>query len=149
MCDFLQRFFYRLYPSSKKESTSNMTYANWLRCVCLIATITHFTLIIFCLAFCGFGPMAFNFFQAAFAYSCYLTLREREMIVYIILLVGQIIYCSMKLLNGGEDGEPAAATQTGGYIGNIVAAAILLYMSIRAEWLFNSTGGLRGNGLTK
>ena len=55
----------------------------------------------------------------------------------------------MKLLNGGDSDEPPAATQTGGLIGNVVACSILLYMSIRAEWMFNKTGGLRGDGLSK
>ena len=50
---------------------------------------------------------------------------------------------------GGGDDTAAAATQTGGYIGNCVACGILLYMSVRATWKFHQTGGLRGDGLTR
>ena len=143
----MQRCFFGFYPSTKKE-TQNKKWGDWMRCVCLIATVLHFVLIVFCLAFCGFGPMIFNFFQCMFVYSVYLTLREREMIGYLLLLVGQIVYCTTKLM-GGDDEKAAAATQTGGYIGNIVACGILLYMAGRAEWMFHQTGGLHGDGLTK
>ena len=87
--------------------------------------------------------MIFNFFQGVFAYSVYLTLRQREMVVYIILLLGQIAQCLTVIFK--DKVQPLGAFQQGGYIGNTVACCILLYLSAKALWSFHSTGGLHGD----
>ena len=63
---------------------------------------------IFCLALVGAGAMVFNFLQGLWAYSVYLTLREREAIVYLLLLAGQIVHSTFFLI-GDDDGQPAGA----------------------------------------
>ena len=62
--------------------------ATWFRCLALISTFVHFGLLIFCLAFVGAYTMIFNLAQCFFVYSVYLTVRETEMIIYILLLIG-------------------------------------------------------------
>ena len=59
-----------------------------MRCLALISTIVHFGMLIFCLALVGLYPMLFNLAQCFFVYSVYLTVREKEMVVYLLLLLG-------------------------------------------------------------
>ena len=71
--------------------------------MCLIATLLHFTLVLLSLALIGFKPMLFNLVQVIWVYSCYLTLREREVVVYLVVLAAQIVYCVTRILGIGED----------------------------------------------
>ena len=73
ICDCLERVFFRLFPTKKKETTN--PNGDWLRCVMLIATLLHFGMALFCMALVGFGAMILNILQAIWAYSVYLTLR--------------------------------------------------------------------------
>ena len=86
MCECLERMFFRFYPATKKPTET--PEGEWMRCLSLISMIIHQCLFIFCLALVGAGPMVLNFLQACWVYSVYLTMREREMIVYMILLLG-------------------------------------------------------------
>ena len=144
MCDCLEKWFFRFYPSKKKETET--PEGEWLRCVALISTILHEALFIFCLALVGFGPMIFNFLQGLWTYSIYLTLREREMAFYMILLIGQVVQCVLGLLGigGGDDTDKLGAFQMGGMIANTVACGILLVMNGRAWYQFHESGGLHG-----
>ena len=87
----------------------------------------------------GAGPMILNFLQACWIYSVYLTMREREMVIYLILLLGQIAQCITMLFAGN-----VRAYQTGGLIGNATACGILLVLNGRALWKFHESGGLHG-----
>ena len=62
--------------------------AKWMRCIALISSFVHFGMLIFCLALVGVYPMLFNIAQCFWIYSVYLTLREREMLFYLLLLMG-------------------------------------------------------------
>ena len=86
--DMMERGFFRFYPTKKKETTN--PNGDWLRCVMCIATILHFGMGLFCMALVGFGAMILNILQCIWSYSVYLTLRQREMIFYILLLMGQL-----------------------------------------------------------
>ena len=104
MCDFFNRCFFKLYPAKKKDTTNEVSY--WLRMMLLVASILHFTLTMLSLALIGFKPMVFNLIQVMWSYSCYLTLREREVVVYLLILVAQISYCLTRILGlGDEHGE--------------------------------------------
>ena len=50
-------------------------------------TLVHGLLFVFSLTFVGFLPMFYNLILTSWCYSCYLTLREREIIVYFLMIV--------------------------------------------------------------
>ena len=91
MSDCGARVFFYLYPSKRKEIPEGNDDGEYLRVMLLIAIILHSGLAFFCLAFVGFWPMLINVIQAAFAYSCYLTMREREVVFYLFLLIVQVV----------------------------------------------------------
>ena len=90
MCSTLERIFFSLYPSSSK--TAETPEGDWLRRMLFISLFVHAGLAGWALALIGFWPMIINLAQLAWAYSCYLTLREREIAVYMVLLLAQLIY---------------------------------------------------------
>ena len=136
--DCLERTFFRLFPTKKKE-TENPN-GEWLRCVMAIATFLHFGMALFCMALVGFPAMILNFIQSIWSYSVYLTLREREMILYIVALLAQFANSFCFLFRGEE--KPTGAFQTGGTIADIVFCGIMLIVGGRALWKFHETGGL-------
>ena len=88
MCEKLEKCFFFFYPSKPKAVPEGHEDARWFRVIALISTFVHFGLLIFCLALVGPYAMLFNLGQCFFVYSVYLTLREREMAVYLLLLIG-------------------------------------------------------------
>ena len=86
MCNLLEKWFFKFYPTTKKVAET--AEGDWIRRLCVISTIIHLGLFVFCLALVGFGAMIFNCCQIMMSYSVYLTLREREMALYILLLLG-------------------------------------------------------------
>ena len=146
MCGTLEKYFFKFYPTMKKKAYTSE--GEWMRCVSAISVVIHNCLFIFCLAFVGFYPMIFNFVQACWSYSVYLTLREREMAFYLLLLVGQVV-CDLSLIRRAEEGK-IVGLQLGGFIGNMVACGILLWANGRAWYSFRNSGGLRGkSGMTE
>ena len=134
----LERAFFRLWPTVKKETIN--PNGDWLRCIMCIATVMHFGMALFCMALVGFPAMILNMLQCLWTYSVYLTLREREMCLYILALLAQIAQSLCFLFRGEE--KPTGAFQTGGTIGNIVGCGVMLIVGGRALWLFHKTGGL-------
>ena len=134
----LERAFFRLFPTTRKETTN--PNGEWLRCINCIATLMHFGMALFCMALVGFPAMILNILQCIWSYSVYLTLREREMCLYLLALLAQIAQSLCFLFRGEE--KPTGAFQTGGTIGNIVGCGVMLVVGGRALWLFHNTGGL-------
>ena len=113
--------------------------------MCLTATIIHFVLVLLSLALIGFKPMVFNLIQTMWSYSCYLTLRERECVVYLVILALQVTYCVTRILGLGEKSDDKKGTFQS--LGNmiILGCCILLgYMVGKAYWDFHKRGGLKG-----
>ena len=78
------------------------------------------------------------------SYSVYLTLREREMALYIFLLLVQIGHCfAVIFLSEKQKGT----FQLAGFIINIVACSILIYLNGRSWYMFRTSGGLHGKGI--
>ena len=142
MCECLERWFFKFFPTKRKHVEPDYAAGNWFRCIALISCILHNLLFIFCLALVGAGPMIINFLQAVWCYSIFLTLREREMIVYMVMILGQISQCVTMLLKDRD--IPLGAFQTGGLIGNSVACILLLIFNGRALYKFHMCGGLHG-----
>ena len=95
-----ERTFFSLYPTIKKEAETEEGV--WLRKTLFAASIVHSVLTMGCLAIVGFMPMLFNMLQACWSYSCYLTLREREVWVYMVILFLQLFYLVLHLLGFGD-----------------------------------------------
>jgi len=72
--------------------------------MCLFATLAHGGLTVLGLALVGFICMIMNLVQCCFTYSCYLTLREREIWIYMFLLLAQVLLNTLDIL-GITDGE--------------------------------------------
>ena len=141
-CCGCNALFFKFYPSIKKEARNEESL--WLRKMCLIATVIHFSLSILSLALIGFGPMIFNLLQTCWIYSCYLTLREREVAVYLFILLGQTIYCIFAILGVGEDpGTESGAFQSLGHIIILCFLVLMAYLVGKAEWDFHQRGGLK------
>ena len=142
MCGFLGRWFFRFYPSNPKKAETKE--GEWMRFVSKISTVVHTILVALCLALIGFSPLIFNFLQAMWSYSVYLTLREREMALYIFLLLVQIGHCFAVIFTSEKK---QGTFQLAGFIANIVACCILTYLNARAWYEFRTTGGLHGKGV--
>jgi hypothetical protein len=84
MCKQMQRLFFNLYPSKMKQVVS--TDGRRVRKSILFALVLHVLLFFFCLAVVGFIPMLANFMLSCWSYSCYLTIREKEIVIYLVLL---------------------------------------------------------------
>ena len=108
MCLTLNRLFFALFPTTKKIAQTEE--GHWLRRMLFIAAFCHFGLSIWALAIIGFWPMFFNLLQLTSSYSCYLTLRERQIWIYMIILVMQVIYLVCCLV--GLDDHGARETST-------------------------------------
>ena len=141
MCECMNRFFFKLYPARKKETRNEASRC--LRNVLLIATLLHFTLVLLSLALIGFKPMIFNLAQVMICYSCYLTIREREVVFYLLVLAAQIFYCVTRILGFGEEEQKGTFQSLGNMI--IMGVCVLLaYLVGKAWWDFHSRGGLKG-----
>ena len=102
-------------------------------------TICHWVLFVFSLCLVGFFPMIYNLLLAAWAYSCYLTLREREVVVYFIFMTAAIVIAIARFFRGNEGSWQSLAglVDLGVYM-------LLLYISVKYYYYFRISGGLHG-----
>ena len=70
-----RKIFFVLWPRKMKQALT--PEGETLRTACTIATVVHTLMYLMCIAVVGFTPTVVNLINAAFAYSCKLTLRER------------------------------------------------------------------------
>ncbi len=135
------RLFFSLYPSKRKEIPEDNVDGHTLRVMLLIATIAHSLLAFFCLAFVGFWPMIINVIQAAWAYSCYLTMREREIVLYLFLLCVQIICQFFGLFSNESENDKGSIKFLGAMI-CICTCSIMGYLVGKEYYSFRMIGGL-------
>ena len=137
------RVFFSLYPSQKFQAFTEE--GHWLRKVCLIATICHLSMTILGLALVGFQCMILNLLECLWMYSCYLTLREREVWVYMIILLILLTMNVLDLLGitDGEESVESSMQQLGQFI--VLAITVLMFYFVgRASYMFRKSGGLHG-----
>ena len=142
MCTWFSRLFFKIYPSKKKEARNHD--AVWLRKMCLLAGFIHGSLALLAMALIGFWPMIFNLLQFFWIYSCYLTLREREVVFYLVILLVQTSYCVCRILGVGEDSSEEKGTFQS--LGNIIILCFLVllgYLIGKAEWDFHQRGDMK------
>ena len=144
MCDTFGRIFFALWPSKKK--TAYTEEGLWLRKMCMIACVCHFGLSLTGLAIIGFMTMLINFLQTCWAYSCYLTLREREIWTYCVILFFQVLLQTLDLLGVGDDpAHPESSMQTLGHLICLCVCCLLGYAVGKSSYDFRKAGGLHGN----
>ena len=138
MGNHVARAFWCLYPHELKPSFT--PEGRSIRGAFKALTIIHTIMFVFCLTIVGFVPMLYNLGLASWAYSCYLTLREREMIVYFILIVAALGQQIGSYFTGKEEGS----WQSLGGLVNLGIYVLCLYVAARYYAYFRMSGGLRG-----
>ena len=138
MGNHIARAFWCLYPNELKPFYTPEGKA--IRGAFKALTIIHVVMFVFCLTMVGFVPMLYNLGLSSWAYSCYLTLREREIIIYFILIVFALIQQIGTYFNDKTYGN----WQTLGGLVNLGIYALCLYVSARYYAYFRMSGGLRG-----
>ena len=138
MGNFFARAFFCLWPNQSKhyftDEGRRMRYA--------MAAVTGLHGFMFVLSLClvGFYPMLYNLLLAAWAYSCYLTLREREIVFYFILVVVASVLELMRLFDENKEGS----WQSLGGMAELGLYCLALYISGRYYYVFRISGGLHG-----
>ena len=142
MCESLSKLFFRWYPNDKKRAPTRQ--GRYLRKALLLACALHVGLFFFSFAVVGFSAMIMNLVEAAWSYSCYLTLRERAILFYMVLLL--IGFClNVASLCKDELGN----LQILGKFINLIVSVLLGYIIGRGYYQFRKTGGLHGHGPTE
>ena len=77
--------FFRYYPQQKKKTETHE--GEQFRFCLGLDTAVHVVLFFGSFAFVGFKSALINLALACWAYSCYLTMREKQAIFYVVLLV--------------------------------------------------------------
>ena len=98
-------------------------------------------LFFFCLAVVGFIPMLANFLLSCWSYSCYLTIREKEIVIYLVLLGFGSIQGGLSLMH-----DVLGNFQVLGKIINLVTYCMLMFIVGKCYYAFRHSGGLRGMG---
>ena len=77
------------YPSVMIKAQTKA--AEDLRCIVRCSTMLHIFFFVFCLALVGPKEMFVNMMLALWAYSCYLTLYDMEILMYLLFLASATI----------------------------------------------------------
>ena len=81
-----KKVMHKMYPPVPKIAWT--TQGKWLRTMVGFFCIMHVIFFVVALAITGFGPMMASMFLSIWSYSCYLTLREWTVILYILFVAG-------------------------------------------------------------
>ena len=100
MGNYFERCFFRFYPSKQKKTDTEEGV--WMRRTMMLTFLAHFSLAVFTLACVGFWEMFTNVIMSCWAYSAYLTMREKAIILYMVLLVGQITFNACSITGIGQ-----------------------------------------------
>ena len=90
--------------------------------------------------------MFLNLLQLCSAYSCYLTLRERQVWFYMIMLLVQVIYAILTLVGIDKDDEKKLSSMQ--FLGKLISVCICVivgWLVGKAYYDFRKSGGLHGS----
>ena len=119
-------FFYLWPTESKRILEGDPPETKRMRYAMLAVTILHCLGFALALAMVGFWPMLYNGILAAWAYSCYLTIREKEILVYFILLIGSFILTMLRFGSGSS----TSTTEALGSIQSLCTVLLLILMGL-------------------
>lgn len=141
MTDYLGKIFFTLFPSKPKHIST--PEGKNLRKMLGMFMILHIFFFIASLTAMGFVPMLSELGFIIWTFSCYLTLREWEIIMYFVALTCGTIYGLLNLFS-------AKNISLLFYILNEIFYFSALYFGTLAYKDFRMSGGIHGtNGRTR
>ncbi|CDW88769.1 UNKNOWN [Stylonychia lemnae] len=135
MMQFPQRVFFRLYPSQQKETDT--LEGDHLRTTVGVLCILHSVFFLVSLTVIGFYSMLMEVAYAVWLYSCYLTLKEWQVVLYIIALFFGFAHGIFNLFQFSD-------MRLLFYIINLVYYGCALFFIIKNYKDFRVTGGIHG-----
>ena len=134
-----KKIFFRLYPNKLKPADTHQGL--YLRKVLRVLTFLHVLFFFVCLTIVGFLPMLSELGLSAWCYSCYLTLKEWQVILYMLFLF-------IGLINGFINIFAFESVSLIFYIINLVYYGIAMYFAFMSYKNFRKSGGIHG-GVSK
>ena len=131
-----------MFPKRAKKTRNN--HSDWLRAYIGWSIVLHFMFFVLSLVFIGFWPMIMNLFLATWAYSCYLTLRNCTIFLYLCLLTSSA-FCLIDDLYNENVVRPYNSIQKMGMISMSMAYCVLIWFNGRMFWSFYVLGGLKAH----
>ena len=132
-----KKVFFKLYPSHIKYCWTSQ--GDWLRKMILTGLCAHILFFVLALALVGFQTMLTDLFLAAVCYSCYLTMNECSVIVYIFFLMAS---CFTGLIYGMAGKQ---SFQTMGLLANVATDGALVFFVAKSYYYFKKNGGIKGD----
>jgi hypothetical protein len=139
MFKLTRKIFTNMYPRKLKPALT--AEGQWLRKCVGWSTVLHIIFFAFSLAFVGFLPMISNLFLATFGYSVFLTLRECEVVVYLVTILSAISGGFFDLMHHKDND----ASQKMGLIVMMASYVWVIYYLCRAYYFFRKSGGIKGS----
>ena len=109
----------------------------------IVALVVHIVLFFFSFAVVGFNSMILNLAMSMWTYSISLTLRERQTVFYLIILVLGVIEAILSLLK-----DTLGNLQVLGKMINFVIYIVIAYLVTKNYYIFRKKGGLHGVKVT-
>lgn len=137
MCNFAEKLFFQWYPSTAK--TPRTAAGRRVKKAMILALVVHIILFFFSFAVVGFNSMLLNLIMSAWTYSITLTLRERQLVFYLLCLgIGTLegIYSLLW--------DSMGNLQILGKMVNVVIYIVISYFVIKNYYMFRQSGGLHG-----
>ena len=135
MSDILNKIFFTLYPDHPKR-TSNEEGVH-LRSTIKVCCILHIFFFVAALTLMGFLTTMTELGFSLWSFSCFLTLREWSIIIYMIMLLFSAIYGILNIFTIGTIGLLF-------YIMNLMFYILALYYILGAYKHFRDAGGIHG-----
>ena len=136
MCKSLERLFFNYYPSEGKFPRT--AQGRRIKKAMRFALTIHMLLFFFSFALVGFASSLLNILMSCWTYSITLTLRESQMIFYLLILAVGIVERTYSLMLG-ELGN----LQILGKMINLVVYCLIAYFVSKNYYLFRKGGGLK------
>ena len=130
-----RRIFFRLFPNHPKPADTPQGLH--LRRVLKYLVTLHILFFFVSLTVIGFLPMISELGLSTWSYSCFLTLREWQVIIYLLLLVVSVVNGIFNVFDFSTVGLLF-------YIVNLIYLVFALYFCFFAYKSFRMTGGIHG-----
>lgn len=112
--------------------------------MCGLYCIIHGIFFMVALAFTGFQAMITALFLMTWSYSCYLTLREWLVILYVFFLIMTSVGQVLDLTNNNERSNDTTSVQVMGLLIQVGAQVAAVGNVGKAYFFFRKTGGIWG-----
>ena len=134
---FGRSLFFKLYPNKLRDSSTDEGKA--LRWLLGVLTYLHILFFMISLTAIGFVSMITELMYGSWAYSCYLTLNECQILIYMIALLINTAVGIFKLSTVSNGGNIVLLF----YIANLIFYMMALYFMFFRYKAFRFSGGRR------